>query len=240
LGKEFIEHELPQEAKLAKLYEGVDPIHELIPIKPSAHYTMGGILVDADAQTNIAGLFAVGECANQRVHGANRLGGNSLLELVVFGKKAGERAAYYAKEAILFVNSSNQKEFWEAKINEIKNYTNKINFYQTHQELGEIFYKSVGILREENSMQEAVAKVKEMQSRVPKMGVGDKAKEYNTNLTEFLEFANMLELSELILLCALERKESRGAHFRVDAPQSEMRFEANSLIGKDRAVRYEN
>ncbi|MGE0738364.1 FAD-dependent oxidoreductase [Sulfurimonas sp.] len=240
LGKEFIEHELPQEAKLAKLYEGVDPIHELIPIKPSAHYTMGGILVDTNAQTNITGLFAVGECANQRVHGANRLGGNSLLELVVFGKKAGESAAYHAKEAILFAKSSNQKEFWEAKINEIKNYTNEINFYQTHQELGEIFYKSVGILREENSMQEAVAKVKEMQSRVPKMGVGDKAKEYNTNLTEFLEFANMLELSELILLCALERKESRGAHFRVDAPQSEMRFEANSLIGKDRAVRYEN
>jgi succinate dehydrogenase / fumarate reductase flavoprotein subunit len=96
LGEEFIEEGLPQERKLAKLYENVDPVHDLIPIRPVAHYTMGGIEVDDNSQTTIEGLFAVGECANHRVHGANRLGGNSLLEIVVFGKQAGEGAASFA------------------------------------------------------------------------------------------------------------------------------------------------
>lgn len=98
LGEAFIDEELPQERKLAKLYENVDPIYELIPIKPVAHYTMGGIEVDKNSQTKLEGLFAVGECASHKVHGANRLGGNSLLELVVFGKQAGESAAKHAKK----------------------------------------------------------------------------------------------------------------------------------------------
>ena len=97
LGEEFINEELPQERKLARLYENVDPVYDLLPIKPVAHYTMGGIEVDSKSMTNISGLFAVGECANHKVHGANRLGGNSLLELVVFGKEVGVNASNFAK-----------------------------------------------------------------------------------------------------------------------------------------------
>ena len=95
LGEEFIAHELPQERKLAQIYEGIDPVHELIPIKPAAHYSMGGIEVDAQCESSVSGLFAVGECANHKTHGANRLGGNSLLELVVFGRHCGKNAAEF-------------------------------------------------------------------------------------------------------------------------------------------------
>lgn len=240
LGREFIEHELPQEAKLARLYEGVDPVSELIPIRPAAHYTMGGIDVDAKAATRIKGLFAAGECANHRVHGANRLGGNSLLELVVFGKVAGEEAARYAKEPLDERSTAHQKKFWKAKIQAIKTAPCQRDFYEAHKELGELFYRNVGIWRDAAGMQKALACVKEMQQSLGEMGVRDQSMVYNTNLTEFLEFANMLELSELILLSALAREESRGAHFRIDVPQSQTHFERNTLVDSDKVVFYED
>ncbi|MDD5157775.1 FAD-dependent oxidoreductase [Sulfurimonas sp.] len=241
LGSEFIENELPQEVKLAKLYENIDPIHELIPIKPVAHYTMGGIVVDEKAMTNIDGLFAVGECANHRVHGANRLGGNSLLELVVFGKVAGENAAKYAKEFKGEANIDEQKSLFEAEIVEIMSYKNEINFYTKQAELGELFYRFVGIKRDKEGLQNVLDVLRDMKKDLKNMGVGDKAKVYNTNLIEFLEFKNMLELSELVLISALAREESRGAHFRVDYPtaNNEM-FCANTFITRDGLVSYEN
>jgi succinate dehydrogenase/fumarate reductase flavoprotein subunit len=240
LGAEFIENELPQEAKLAKLYENIDPIHELIPIKPSAHYTMGGIEVDENSSTCIGGLFAVGECANHKVHGANRLGGNSLLELVVFGKQAGESAAKYAISADKTTEMYEHKNVFQEQIAEIKGYANEINFYEIQRDLGELFYLHVGIKREKKSLCNVLDKVKEMKALLPKMGVSDKIKEYNTNLREFLEFKNMLEISELILVSAISRDESRGAHFRVDAPHADKKFEAHTIIDKEGVLSYEN
>lgn len=240
LGAEFIEKELPQEAKLAKLYENIDPSLELIPIKPAAHYTMGGLDVNNRSSTNIEGLFAVGECANHRVHGANRLGGNSLLELVVFGRVAGESAAKFARESDLNEDIKEYKELHVKNLEQIKSYTNEINFYEKHSELGEMFYLHVGIKRDKKSLLKTLEYVREMKKNLKNMGVSDKGNKYNTNLIEFLEFKNMLFLSELILLSAIQRDESRGAHFRIDAQMSKATFDAHTIIDADGVISYEN
>jgi len=221
LGEAFIDEELPQERKLAKLYEGIDPVTDLIPIKPVAHYTMGGVAVDADTQSTIKGLFAVGECANQSVHGANRLGGNSLLELIVFGKLAGVNAAKASKENVLRVDVSTIKTEEEAFLTTIANYTNEVDFYTKYQQMGHIFYENAGIVREAVQLTSVLDEVHYMLQELPKMGTKDSSHVYNTNRIEFLEFKNMLELAEVILVGALERKESRGAHSRSDMPHKD-------------------
>ncbi|ABB43318.1 Succinate dehydrogenase/fumarate reductase flavoprotein subunit [Sulfurimonas denitrificans DSM 1251] len=240
LGSEFIEKELPQEAKLSKLYENIDPALELIPIKPAAHYTMGGIDVNNRSLTNIEGLFAAGECANHRVHGANRLGGNSLLEIVVFGKVAGESAAKFAKESDFDTDIKEYKEPHVESLELVKSYTNEINFYEKYSELAKLFYLHVGIKRDKESLHKVLKSVKEIKQSIHKMGVSDKSKKYNTNLIEFLEFKNMLFLSELILLSAIQRDESRGAHFRVDSQMSKKAFDVHTIIDKDGVISYEN
>ena len=236
LGEKFINEELPQEAKLAKLYEGVDPLTDLIPIKPVAHYTMGGIEVDENSMTNIAGLFAVGECANHKVHGANRLGGNSLLELVVFGKQAGENASKYAKNSLHVEQISSTCSV----LDEIKKYTNKIDFYEKQKELANIFYLHVGIKRSKKELQKVLGEVNKLKDELPKMGVTDTEKKYNTNLIEFLEFKNILQLCEMILLSAISREESRGAHFRIDYPNEDEKFAYHSVMDKQGVVHYED
>ncbi|MCW8838091.1 MAG: FAD-dependent oxidoreductase [Thiovulaceae bacterium] len=228
LGEEFIDEELPQERKLAKLYENVDPATDLIPIKPVAHYTMGGIEVDKNSQTKVSGLFACGECANHRVHGANRLGGNSLLELVVFGREAGISAAGYAKK--VGVEASIDKTEANNFLNQIKQYTNEADFYQIRDELGDIFYNNVGISRDKDSLQESLKTIKDYISKLHLMGVKDKSKIYNTNLIEFLEFKNMLELSRLVLKGAIAREESRGAHYRSDFPNEDEAYAKHTIV----------
>jgi succinate dehydrogenase / fumarate reductase flavoprotein subunit len=240
LGSEFIEKELPQEAKLAKLYENADPVSDQIPIKPAAHYTMGGIDVDENSSTSIEGLYAAGECANHRVHGANRLGGNSLLEIVVFGRQAGKNAAEYVKSFDKNLDLKEQKLVFQKQISEIKEYTNEINFYEKQKSLGELFYKNVGIKRDKTALLGVLDEVREMKKRLPMMGVGDKAKICNTNLIEFLEFKNMVELAELIVISAINRDESRGAHYRADAPYRDEKFKAHTIIDREGALSYEN
>ena len=206
LGQEFIDTNLPQERKLAKFYEDIDPVYDIVPIKPAAHYTMGGIVVDEYSQTNIKGLFAIGECANHHVHGANRLGGNSLLELIVFGRKVGQYAIKYATHKKI--------EILDEDI--LPSKKSDINFYTIKKELGNIFYNHVGIQRDEKGLSEALKSILKFKALLPKMGVDDNSKVYNTNLIDFLEFKNTLYLCEVVIKSALARKESRGSHFRVD------------------------
>ena len=213
LGEEFIDEGLPQERKLAKLYENIDPVHDLIPIKPVAHYTMGGIKVDHKAQTNIKGLFACGECANHRVHGANRLGGNSLLEIVVFGKEAGVNAAQYALHDNL---PQNTPLTTQNILEEIKTYKNEIDFYALKEEIGDLFYETVGIVRKKYELQETQEKIKEYKAKLHLMGVSDISEIYNTNRIEFLEFRNMLDICEMVVEGAIKREVSCGAHFIVE------------------------
>jgi succinate dehydrogenase / fumarate reductase flavoprotein subunit len=216
LGENFIDHELPQERKLAKLYENVDPVTDIIPIKPVAHYTMGGIAVDENAQSTLKGLFAVGECANHNVHGANRLGGNSLLELIVFGKEAGRSAAKMATSVQGITEDSTQETLQKQRLEHIAEYTKEIDFYEKRTYLGELFYNNAGIRRSEKALLSALEQVHAMQHELPRMGVLDNSKTYNTNLLEFIEFSNMVSLAEVMLVSMLERKESRGAHSRED------------------------
>jgi succinate dehydrogenase / fumarate reductase flavoprotein subunit len=208
LGESFIEEGLPQERKLAKLYENVDPVYDLIPIKPVAHYTMGGVAVDHKSQTNIEGLFACGECANHRVHGANRLGGNSLLEIVVFGKEAGQNAAKMAKE-----KTQLQAQTRQTFLDELSECTNEIDFYEKQSMLGDLLYNKVGIVRRTQELQDAKEQVAELKSQLKLMGVSDTSKVYNSNLVEFIEFANMLDITQAVIEAALERKSSCGAHY---------------------------
>ena len=210
LGEEFIDESLPQERKLAKLYENVDPVHDHIPIKPVAHYTMGGIAVDNNSQSSLEGLYACGECSNHRVHGANRLGGNSLLEIVVFGREAGENAAKRAQAMEAHASASAKDDFLSQE------FSNELNFYELRERLGDILYNKVGIVRREHELQAALEFVQECQQNLPKMGAKDMSLRYNTNLTEFLEFRNVLDVSESVILGALARKESVGAHFMAE------------------------
>jgi len=220
LGEEFIDEELPQERKLAKLYEGIDPVTDLIPIKPVAHYTMGGIEVNAESQTAVKGLYAAGECANHNVHGANRLGGNSLLELIVFGKQAGRNAAKYAVENEVVCKNEAKLISDQNFVRGVKYFTNQIDFYQKREFMGNIFYNNAGIVRDDMGLKAVLGAVRQIQKEIPFMGPRDKSKIYNTNLVEFIEFGNMVELAEIVLVGAISRNESRGAHFRSDIPQS--------------------
>ncbi|QSZ40623.1 FAD-binding protein [Sulfurimonas aquatica] len=212
LGEELINEGLPQERKLAKLYENVDPVHELIPVRPVAHYTMGGIEVDNKSKTSLDGLYACGECANHRVHGANRLGGNSLLEIVVFGKEAGLNAAKYALET---KNAQSELVLEDGFFEEIKECKNEIDFYAKREHVGNMFYKDVGIVRTQEQLKSALLEVKELQASLNLMGVSDKSKVYNTNLVEFIEFKNMLEVCEQVVSSAIKREVSCGAHYIV-------------------------
>ncbi len=209
LDKEFLKQHLPQEIKLAKIYEGVDAFNEPIPIKPSAHYSIGGIEVDINCKTNIDGLFAVGECANAKMHGANRLGGNSLLEIITFGLRVGESAKEYIKD----------KDFSEIDdlsndIDELFNKKAIKSFYKEKEKISELLYEKVGLFRDENGLNEALNYVESI--NIDEFGIEDKSKVFNTELIEFLEFKNMLEISKVVIKSALNRKVSIGVHFRSD------------------------
>ncbi len=236
LGEAFIDHELPQERKLAMTYENIDPVVELIPIKPVAHYTMGGIEVNAESMSCIQGLYAVGEVANHKVHGANRLGGNSLLELIVFGKEAGKNAAYYAKDFNAKQQSSEQLEVDTKRLEEVMSFSNAVDFYEQRALLGRSFYENAGIKRDQEGLETLLKKVNYAKKHLSQMGPVDRSKIYNTNLVEFIEFSNSLELAEIILKGALTRKESRGAHFREDIQsRDDENFAGHTIVWKEEA-----
>ncbi|SHO80761.1 Succinate dehydrogenase flavoprotein subunit [hydrothermal vent metagenome] len=213
LGEEKLNELLPQEIKLCKLHENIDPAKELIPIKPVAHYTMGGIDVDNNLSINgLDGVFAVGECSNSHIHGANRLGGNSLLEVVSMGRLAGINAYNYSKSDDIIDKNSKQLEDDKIMIDNIYNYSNKINFYKIRDKIGEEFYLKGGVIRNRVDLEKLLRYINSID--IKDMGIGDKSRENNQNLVEFLEFINSLEIAKVILESALDREESIGAHYR--------------------------
>jgi len=216
LGEEKLMELLPQEMELCKMHEHVDPVKDLIPIKPVAHYTMGGIEVDHALEVNaIKGCFAVGECSNAKVHGANRLGGNSLLEITAFGKFAGENAYKHTVSASSKPADDTQQQKDAADIETLLSQEANVNFYPYREMLGNLFYEKVGIVRENAQLQEALNEVTSMQVTQKEMGVADKSPTNNQNLIDFLEFQNALILAPTIISAAIARDESRGAHYKV-------------------------
>ncbi len=230
LGESFIDENIPQERKLSQLYEGKDPVYEMMPIAPVAHYSMGGILVDEDLMSSVEGLFAVGECSNTRVHGANRLGGNSLLEIVAFGRLAGANAAAYAQRSSIMIETEFDDD---AMITALFAKSDEEDFYHDRSSLGKILYENVGILRSAQTLQAAQTALEKIALRQSKMGIVDKSRVYNTNLIEFLKFKNTLQVAQLVIESALAREESRGAHFRVDFPKMLDDFEKETVLKKE-------
>jgi len=223
LGREKILERLPGIRDIAMNFAGVDPILQPIPIQPAQHYTMGGIDCNADAETLLKGLLTAGECACVSVHGANRLGGNSLLDTVVFGQRAGKKAAQYVQNkhpraaAEKALNEALAKA--EKKINALAEGQTSEPTFQLRSELGETMTNNVGIFRDKGPMTEAVQKIKDLKRRYQGCRLTYKGKKFNLDLVRTLELEGCLQVAEVIAQGALARQESRGSHTRWDFPQ---------------------
>ena len=231
---------LPDIIDFCRVYLGVDPITQMMPIQPTAHYTMGGIptnkygevIVD-DKGTAFPGLYAAGECACVSVHGANRLGTNSLLDLVVFGKHAGLRAAEYAKQADFEKLPEDAEAAARSAFETLRNGSGKENAFDISNELKKVMFEDVGIYRNEKDMTTALEKVRELQKRFKDVGVNDTGKIFNTELLNAWELGNLLEIAEVVATSALNRKESRGGHSREDYPErDDKNWLKHTLISK--------
>lgn len=226
LGRERILERLPQIRELAMEFAGVDPIESPIPVRPGAHYQMGGIRTNQWGETEIAGLYAAGECACVSVHGANRLGGNSLLETIVFGRRAGVRAGTYVREVPLRAPSESQLHDEEARIKRLMTNQGGERAWQIREELGKTMSQNLGIFRTQKSMAEAQEKVRQLKMRASKVCLQDHGRVFNSDLIQALELGALLDVAETIVAGALAREESRGAHYRSDFPN---RDDANWL-----------
>ena len=222
---EQILKKLPDIIDFCRVYLGVDPVTQMMPIQPTAHYTMGGIptnkfgqVVIDDKNTVVPGLYAAGECACVSVHGGNRLGTNSLLDLVVFGKHAGLSAASYSKDAKLVDLPKNPTAEISAHFDAMKHGSGTENAFDISTEMKKMMFSLVGIYRNEKDMQAAIDEVRKLQARYKNIKVSDTGKIFNTDLINAWELGNMLEIAELIAISALNRKESRGGHSREDYP----------------------
>ncbi len=218
LGAKYLEERLPFICELSKAYVGVDPAKDPIPVRPTVHYTMGGIETDGRCATRMPGLYAVGECASVGIHGANRLGSNSLVEIVVFGKIAGEDAAKFAsshphgntetlyKQAVASV----------AKAMSLMEGDGTENPANIRNEMGDAMEKGVGIYRTEALMQETIDKLAELKQRYKNIQIKDKSSVFNTDWLYAIELGFLLDVAESMAHSAIARKESRGSHQRLD------------------------
>ena len=231
---------IPDIVDFCRVYLGVDPVTQMMPTQPTAHYTMGGIpttkygeVVVDDKGTLIPGLFAAGECACVSVHGANRLGTNSLLDIVVFGKHAGQTAAEYAKSVDWAKLPQDAEAGARSEFEALRNASGKTNAYDLSNEMKKVMFEEVGIYRNEKDMASALEKVRDMQARFKDVRVGDTGHVFNTELLNAWELGNMLAVAEAVAACALNRKESRGGHAREDYPErDDVNWLKHSLVTK--------
>ena len=224
LGRDKIIEKLPQVRQLGIDFIGVDCIEKPLPIQPTAHYSMGGIPADKDGQviiddkgTKITGFFAAGECACVSVHGSNRLGTNSLLDALVFGRRTGKALMEFAGNAKLYdVNEDKEISSVRGRIDTIINTSGTESINNIRNELKEIMMSNCGVFRNKDGLEVCLKKVKELQGRFKKAKVTDRGKTFNSELIEAIELQHMLEYSEIIVVSAIAREESRGSHARTD------------------------
>jgi succinate dehydrogenase / fumarate reductase flavoprotein subunit len=230
--EEHIKRKLPSMYHQFKALGDIDITQEAMEVGPTTHYIMGGIHVDADTQmSDVPGLFAAGECA-AGINGANRLGGNSLSDLVVFGKRAGEYAAKFAKEN--GHGTVDEKQIEEYAREALKPFENSAgeNPYSVQRDLQELMQHNVGIVRHEGEMLEALEQLKMLWERAGRVGIIGH-RDFNPGWHTALDLKNLLTISEAIARAALERKESRGAQFRDDYPEKDQKFsKVNTIIRK--------
>ena len=234
LGEQKIDKKIPFVRELATNYAGIDPVYEPIPVRPVVHYMMGGIHTDIEAATPLSGLFAAGECACVSLNGANRLGSNSLTELLVFGARAGRAAAAFAQEqpgcdtqALEAKAKDEQTRIQQQFINKTGG-TERIASLRT--EMTKTLEAGAGIYRTQDSLQETCDKVSELKERFANITLDDHSLTFNTDLTAALELECMLDVAEAVAYSAVARKESRGSHQRIDHPQrDDENFLAHSM-----------
>jgi succinate dehydrogenase/fumarate reductase flavoprotein subunit len=222
LGREKIMTRLPGIREICLLFAGLDPIDKPIPIRPAAHYTMGGIDCDLNCETPLKGLYAAGECACVSVHGANRLGGNSLLDCVVFGKVAGDKAARYAEPLTGTTDQDLIQSSLERERRRIMTFMNGNGTEEPtmlRDEVRLILTQKVGMFRSGTDLEEASKQIRKLREGFSRLRPIDIDKVFNLDLIRTFEVEAMLELAEIITASALSRKESRGAHVRLDFPQ---------------------
>ncbi len=224
LPKEQIESKLPDITEFSRTYLGVDPVTELVPVFPTAHYAMGGIPTNIDTEVlrdndNIVpGLYAAGEAACVSVHGANRLGTNSLLDINVFGKRAGIAAAAYANSVSHVELPNDSQGQTIAMIERLRSSTGGERVAPLRRELQETMDMNAQVYRTEVTLKQALIDVQGLRERYKNVSIQDKGTRYNTDLLEAVELGFLLDLAEVLVVSALERKESRGGHAREDYP----------------------
>ncbi|CBT74944.1 MULTISPECIES: succinate dehydrogenase flavoprotein subunit [Glutamicibacter] len=240
LEPEHIESKLPDITEFARTYLGVEPFTDPVPVYPTAHYAMGGVPTNIntevlqDNDTVIPGLFAAGEVACVSVHGSNRLGTNSLLDINVFGKRAGVAAAEYSKTADFVELPQNPEAFVTAQIEGVLSGNGTERVSDLRSTLQETMDANVQVFRDERSLKEARDVIEDLRIRYKNISIQDKGKRFNLDLLEAIELGFLLDLAEVITVAALHRKESRGGHYREDFPdRDDENFMKHSMSYRD-------
>jgi succinate dehydrogenase / fumarate reductase flavoprotein subunit len=226
LGKKRLAQKLPEISALAQTYLGIDPSESPIPVAPTCHYMMGGISTDAEGHvlidergTQMSGLYAVGECACVSVHGANRLGCNSLIDLVVFARRTGVSVAKYVGENVALPLSPDSESDIEKTINSLLDSHGEFRVPAVRKAMQRVMTEKCSVFRDQNGLNEALATIRELKQKYSNLILGNKSKRFNYELQDALELGNMLKTVESIAFSALHRLESRGSHFRNDYPE---------------------
>jgi succinate dehydrogenase / fumarate reductase flavoprotein subunit len=215
LGAERIIERLPGSRELAMTFAGVDPIYDPVPVRPGAHYHMGGVQCDNDGATELAGLYAAGEVACVSVHGANRLGGNSLMETITFGRRAGRAAAEAALSSTAVNVPRSAQDDAERELKSLLEVSGGERPWQIRQDLGTSMLENFGVFRREEQMTKQIEILEELKERFDRgVVIEDKGDVFNSDLTQAIELGNMIDLARCMLQAGVARKESRGAHAR--------------------------
>jgi len=237
LGAELIDAKLPFVRELCLKYENIDPVHEMIPVRPVVHYAMGGVHTDTNGATSLDGLYAAGEVACVSINGANRLGSNSLPELLVFGARAGRAAAEYASTAprpdlAVHAQADDERRRLEHELFERPDGGERLA--DLRDDMHATMEQAAGIYRNGDDLSKAASTLAEIRERLGSAIVEDHSRTFNTERTAVLELSFMLDVAQSIVACALRREESRGAHQRTDFPaRDDERFLAHSLAHLD-------
>jgi succinate dehydrogenase / fumarate reductase, flavoprotein subunit len=224
LGAEVLETKLPDITEFARTYLGVDPVHEPVPVMPTAHYAMGGIPTNikaevlSDNDTVVKGLYAAGECACVSVHGSNRLGTNSLLDINVFGKRAGRYSVEYANKAKFAPLPEDPAKEVREMIERARSADGSERLATLRKELQEEMDRNAQVFRTDESLRSVAKTIHSLRERYKNIGIHDRGKRFNTDLLEAIELGFLLDIAEVVVASALERKESRGGHMRDDFP----------------------
>ncbi len=234
LGRDFIEQRLGYLQEVSVEFLGIDMAEQPVPVQPGMHYIMGGIKTDVNGATNVPGLYAAGECANVSVHGANRLGANSLLDTVVFGRRSGAHAVEYIKSVGAHSSAQEDLTSEKARLQALLDRPRGERVATIRDDMARGMTKGIGVFRDQASMEGALENLKNVKSRMGGFSIENKGKVFNTDLMFGLELEFMIDCADAVVAGAMTRKESRGAHFRTDITErDDKNWLKHTLMYKD-------